>query len=488
MRRHEAWKRSKIAASAAVSGALTVLLGLIGCQSATNTFQAPPPPEVTVAHPVRQTVPTELTFTGEIEGVETVEIRARVRGFIQTIHFEPGSLVARDQLLFTIDPREYEANLRKAEADLRGKQAEYRLARIELEKSKTLLRRNATTETEVRQREAEELSARASVALAEATLELAKLDLSYTRVTSPIDGAIGENLVDVGALVGASDPTLLANVIRTDEVFAYFNISDRDLLNFMDRYPEANRPKTTEDAEILPESEIQAQVDAIAEAATAIDPDDPPADDPEATPDSAAETPDPDGDRPSNDPANAGGADRDTPRYMREGNDVPIFLARDNDRGFPFEGRFDSADNTVDSSTGTLRLRARFDNPNSLLYPGLIIRVRIPITENEALLVPAVAVTADQRGRFVLVVDDDNNVLRKGIELGAQFERNRVVLPLDQEDPLTTDDWVIVNGIQRARPGAQVNPIRPGETTAPASDSPETTAQVEDREDSPSNS
>lgn len=343
--------------------------------------EAPPPPEVTVAQPVEREVGVDLQATGTVTGVETVEVRARVQGFVEQIHFRAGSVVAEGDLLFTIDPRPFRARLAQAEADLAGREATLQLARSNLAKAKALAKSQVMAAQELDTRTAESAKADADVALARANVDAARLDLAYTEVRAPIGGRIGRNLVDKGALVGAADPTLLATIVNDARVYVYFDVSERQMPGFL-------RGRQVLDA--------------------------------------------------------AAGA---TPQ--------PVLLARADESDFAHAGAIDSADNRLDADTGTLRIRAVFDNPDRAIVPGTFVRLKIPTGREQAMLVPDLAVGTDQGGRYVLVVGDGNVVERRGVEVGALSDRlRRITRGLDREQ------WVVVNGLQRARPGTAVAPQR----------------------------
>ncbi len=210
---------------------LLALLVLAGCKEK-NTFVAPPPPTVTVAVPQVQEVTHYAQYSGTTAAVKSVEIRARVEGYLQSIHFDSGSHVDKGDLLFVIDPRPYQARLEEAQAELAMRRAEMRLAEATLTRKENAFKDNAVSEVEVIAARAERAKAAAAIEAAQAALETARLQLSYTRMVAPISGRIGRHLVDVGNLVGAGDQTLLATVVSEDPVYVYFNVNERDLLEY----------------------------------------------------------------------------------------------------------------------------------------------------------------------------------------------------------------------------------------------------------------
>ncbi len=221
---------------------LTTGMWMLGCKPKENAYVPPPPPEVVVARPVQRTVTRYLEYTGSTTGVETVELRARVKGFLAQMHFSPGSLVNAGDLLFTIDQRTFEVAVAAAEADLAGKKAAADIIEVQYRKAQELLAKNAATQLEVDEWKAKRDQALAARDYAKATLDGAKLDLEFTQVRSPIKGIVGVNQVDLGTLVGASDPTLLTTVIRQDEIYAYVDVSERDILMMTSRRVAQGQP------------------------------------------------------------------------------------------------------------------------------------------------------------------------------------------------------------------------------------------------------
>ena len=346
-----------------------------------NEYAPPPPPEVTVAHPVEQTVTTYLEFSGRTEAVEAVDVRARVQGFLQSVNFQPATDVKKGDLLFVIEPNLYEARVEKAEADLASAFSQLKAAEEQLEITQAIFERRAGSRADLVTKTQARDQARAAVSQTRAELEAAKIDLSYTHVYSPIDGRIDRNRVDPGNLVGAAgDQTILATVIRQHPIYAYFQGSERELLEFRAR---------------------QRRGETVAATGT----------------------------------------------FNR------AFLGLVTEEGFPHEGQVDYVSNRVDPSTGTIEVRAIFPNPDGVLLPGLFARVRLPFTAGEAIVVPESAVGADQGGRYVLVVGKDDVVELRRVTVGALVDGARVI-----DKGVTPADRVVVNGIQRARPGTKVHP------------------------------
>ena len=324
-----------------------------------------------------------IYFTGYTEARKSVDLKARVEGYLQDFLFTPGSLVKEGDLLFVIDPKPFEATVARAEATLETRQAELQLARATLKRKESAYKEKAVSELTVLEARAQLSQAKAEVKGAEAALESAKLDLSYTTIYAPLSGRISRNYIDVGNLVGAGgQQTLLANIVNYDPVYVYFNLDERSLL----LYKRHNKGKNIHD--------------------------------------------------------------RDT-------NKQKVFLGLEGETDYPHEGVGDYLDNTVDLATGTIQARAVFANKDLFILPGLFAKIRIPYSiSKNALLVPDTALASDQRGRYLLTVNRKNIVEYKPVTIGTIVKGLRVITK-----GISAQDRVIVNGLQRARPGAAVTPV-----------------------------
>lgn len=379
--------------------AVAVLALLHGCAS--NQYEAPPPPDVTVALPIERDITTYGEFTGRTVSIESVEVRARVQGILQQMSFRPGGEVKEGDLLFVIEPALYEARVQQAEADLAGAEAKARAAAEQLAITEEIFQRKAGSKADLIEKTQARDEARAAVERARADLAAARLDLSYTRIYAPISGRIDRNYVDVGNLVGGGQATLLATIVRDKPIFVYFSLSERDLLSH---------------TELL------------------------------------------DG------------------RAQLGGEPIPVHLALGDERGFPREGTLDYSSNRVDPSTGTIEMRAVFPNVDGKIVPGLFIRVRVPFHRGPELLVPDAALQADQNGRYVLVVGQNDVVEQRPVVVGPADGEMRVVT-----SGLTRSDRVVVRGLQRARPGAVVRPTLEDAAAAPSPAAPAPSADATGR-------
>lgn len=363
-----------------------------------NKYQPPPPPDVTVSQPVRQEVTIYNEFTGHTAAIEAIDVRARVQGYLESMHFRPGGDVKQGDLLFVIEPDLYQARYDQAVAELAGREAQARASQAQLEITQAIYAKNAGSRTDLVQKQQQRDIDRAQVDIAKAAVEQAKLDLSYTRVYAPISGRVERNFVDVGNLVGSGTATVLTSIVTTDPIYAYFTASEQDVL----RYRQLQRENLT---------------------------------------------------------------------LAAEGQHNAADLGLAGEEGFPHRGQIDYASTRIDPSTGTLEIRAVFPNADRVLLPGLFGRVRVPFTRQDAILVPDVAIGTDQGGRFVLTVDDRNAVQFHRVRIGTQIGALRIV-----DEGVGTDDWVIVSGLQRARPGVtvkanrvplEVPPVEPAPTPMP---------------------
>ncbi|HLD48129.1 MAG TPA: efflux RND transporter periplasmic adaptor subunit [Desulfobaccales bacterium] len=209
---------------------LAILVVSAGCGEKTG-FTPPPPPKVTVSQPVTQPVTDYLEFTGNTQAINTVQLKARVEGYLEKVFFKDGDRVQKGQLLFLIQQNTYEAKLKQAEAEILSQKAKLFHAKTEYARYTKLVAQKAAAQTDVDNWLYQRDAAQAAVMSAEAQRDLARLNLSYTKVTSPFDGRIDRRLKDPGNLVGAGEATLLANVDQIDPLYVYFTMNERDLLD-----------------------------------------------------------------------------------------------------------------------------------------------------------------------------------------------------------------------------------------------------------------
>lgn len=353
-----------------------------GCDNK-NQYVPPPPPRVTVSKPNQKEITGYHEFTGNTQSVYNVQLTARVQGYLEKVLFADGDWVKKGQLLFVIEQAPYRARLQQADGQLQQVKAQLFHAETEFRRFSDLLRQHAAAQTDVENWRFQRDSAKASLVAAEAARDLSQLDLNYTEVRAPFDGRIDRRLVDPGNLVGMGGNTVLAVISQFDPIYAYFTISEDELLR---------RVK-----------------------ATGVSP---------------------------------GEAEK---------LKIPADLGLANEDGYPHHGHLDFTGISITSTTGTLLLRAIFPNADRKILPGLYCRVRVQMLKSQriAALVPENALSFDQQGTYVLIVNDNNVVERRGIKTGMQQGELRVI-----DEGLKGDEWIVVSGLLRAIPGLTVTPVR----------------------------
>ena len=205
-----------------------LLVTLEACQEKT-AYKPPPPPRVTVGTPARQEVTDYLELTGNTQAVNTVQLRARVQGYLEKVFFQDGQVVKKGQPLFQIERDTYVAKLKQAEGQILTQQARLEHAKTEFARFSSLVQQRAAAQTDVDQWRDARDSAEGALREAKAARDLARLDLGYTLVTAPFDGRIDRRLVDPGNLVGAGENTILAQMSQLDPIHVYFTVNDLDL-------------------------------------------------------------------------------------------------------------------------------------------------------------------------------------------------------------------------------------------------------------------
>jgi RND family efflux transporter MFP subunit len=403
------------------------LLALAGCQRTKPAPPAMPPPKVTVAKPATYPVQSYYEYNGYLEAVETVQIKARVKGLLQKITFTEGEEVEAGDLLYMIDPREYkaavakaDADVAKATADIDNWKAQIKLAQAELSRMSRTAATGAAAQADLDKAKAtlDVNNAQHAVAVAnkdaaEAALQTAKIQLGYTTIEAPIGGRINRTLVTQGNLVGQSEPTMLTTIVSMDPLYIYFDAPERDLVEYQALQREKSMPQPTSGV-------------------------------------------------------------------------IPVEVGLAVETGYPHRGTIDFRENRVDTGTGTVRIRGRIPNPQvppkniRLLYPGLYSRVRVPAGDPQPRLVlPEDALMTGQEGRFVYVLGTGDVVEKRTVTVGTRVWRGsagsangpgwdlvksgvsgnvpvKSVIAIDAG--LKDGERVVVNGLQKARPGAPVEP------------------------------
>ncbi|MFW5735280.1 MAG: efflux RND transporter periplasmic adaptor subunit [Oceanidesulfovibrio sp.] len=334
------------------------------------------PPEVKAVRVQSSDVPTTVDYVAETQAQEKVDIRARVAGFLEERHYEEGSVVQKGDLLFTIDPSQYQQALNEAKAELARNQASLEKARKDQQRFKRLVDQGAVSQSEYDTRETQAKEYEATVESNKAAVMKAELDLGYTKVTAPITGRISRAKVEVGSLVGQGENTLLAEITSIDPMYVNFSISEQEYLNFVKE------------------------------------------------------------------------------RKEKEASHPSFQLVLGDGDVYPHNGTVNYVDPSIDKKTGTLGLRMVFPNPNGMLRPGLFGRVRVTVKQyGESLLVPQRAVFDIQGMKQVLVAQDNGTLVSSTVRLGSQVGKYYRI-----ESGLKEGDVVLVEGLQKFRPGMIVDP------------------------------
>lgn len=360
-----------------------VLLALTGAVAGCNREATRTPekraPEVIISNPVLAEVADFQDFTGRLEGIKTVDIRARVTGFVLTAPFQEGDLVHEGDPLFTIDPQTYKADFDLAAANLKLAKADLNLQQKTTARARVLVRSSAMAQEDYDTALATAEKSQASIEAMAATKDRAKMYLDYTQVNAPLTGRISRRFVDPGNLVNA-DNTILTTIVKDDELYAYFDVDERTYLDLI--------------------------------GATA--------------------------------------AGKGTvPNQLQ----FPALLRLANEDDFSRTGLVNFVDNRVNANTGTIRMRAVFPNPGGALRAGLFVRIRLPIgAPYQALMIPDEAVLSDQGRKYVYIDNEKGEVAYRTVTLGQEIQRQRVI-----KSGLTKEDRVIVDGLQRVRPGIPVS-------------------------------
>jgi RND family efflux transporter MFP subunit len=370
-----------------------VLVTLIASCGEGKKPPAPPPPSVSVATPIKRTLSDFDEYVGRFTAVNSVEVRARVSGYLEGVHFKDGQIVKQGDLLFTIDKRPFQNTLDQARANLVQAKSNVAYTQSDFTRGQQLVRDKTITDQTFEQRTQAYHNAQAAVSNNEAAVRQAELDIQFTELRAPVDGRIGDRRVSPGNLVTggtAGNTTLLATIVSTDPIYFEFTFDEASFL----RYERLSKN--------------------------------------------------------GNDVAS-------------RGTGVQVALKLIDEHDFDHSGRMDFVDNVIDRSTGTIRGRAVFANPNNIFTPGMFARVRVPGSPlYEALLVPDAAVGTEQAKKFVLTVNADNSVVQKYVTLGQTTSDNLRVI----KEGLGPDDRIIVNGLMRARPGQKVTPQEEGKPGA----------------------
>ena len=377
-------------ASGLLSGPIMLLLSILlvsGTSLEVNAAPAGattvPPPQVTVARVIEQDVNPPSEYVGHVEAVQSVDLRARVEGFLERVDFKEGSDVHAGDLLYVIEQAPYQAKVDADKASLDQAKAILTKAQQYLRRAQNV-RSGGISATDLDNAVAEELRAKAQLEQATANLQIAQINLNYSSIRAPISGRIGRSAFTKGNLVGPNSGAL-ARIVQLDPIRVVYSISENDLA---------------------------AVNTALRDA----------------------------------------GMDKNNPMLMPR-----IKLA--DGQVLKIKGHVDFVDNTVDVSTGTIAVRALFKNTEGILLPGQYVTVLVVRSAPKLMpVVPQTAVLEDHDGRYVLMVDDQNRVAVRRVKTGPVVGSNWAV-----ESGLAVNERVIVEGVQKVRPGQVVKPVGAGE-------------------------
>ena len=368
----------------AVAAVTSALFATAGNKAGATDTAAPPPAPVSVAAVTETEITVWDEFSGRLEAVERVDVRSRVAGAVQAVHFREGALVHKGDLLVTIDPAPYTAEAERAEAQVAAARARFTHAQSDHVRAQRLWNDQAISQREYEDRLNGMREAEANVRAAEAQRDVARLNLGYTQVRAPVAGRIGRVEITAGNLVAAGPGApVLTTLVSVSPIYASFDTDERIITRALHDIGTAG-----------------------ASARTLID-------------------------------------------------RIPVQMGTAAASDLPYRGRLQLIDNQVDARSGTVRVRAAFDNKDGALMPGQFARIRMGQAQPvRALLVNERAVGTDQNKKFVLVVGDGNKAEYREVALGASVNGLRVV-----EDGLKPGERIVVNGLQRVRPGAVVQPL-----------------------------
>ena len=369
------------AALALASGAAFLTLGKSQAASAPAAAQAIP---VVVAAALEADVATWDEFSGRLEAVDRVDVRSRVAGAVQSVHFSEGALVKAGDLLVTIDPAPYAAEVARAQAQLVAAQARNDNARSELDRAQRLWDQSAIAKRELDERVNARREAEANVRAAEAALQSAQLSLGYTQVRAPVSGRVGRLEVTIGNLVPAGPGApVLTTLVSVSPIYASFDADEQVV--------------------------ARALKDLSGPAGAA-----------------------------------------------RKGlESIPVLMSTAAGDDATVKGHLQLVDNQVNAKSGTVRVRAVFDNAAGALMPGQFAHIRLGRAKpTHALLISERAVGTDQSKKFVLVVGEDNKAAYREVSLGAPVDGGLRIVTAG----LRPSERIVVNGLQRVRPGSLVAP------------------------------
>jgi RND family efflux transporter MFP subunit len=427
-------------------------LAIAGCSREAAVVQ-PPPLEVMIAQPIKEKIINWDNYTGTVAAMESPDIKARVQGQIKEVAFKEGEEVTAGTALFIIDSDPFVADLNQAKGQLTTWEGKLKFAEDKIAIYAPLEKKGTVSKEELLQANSLKAESLGNIETAKGKIKEAEVNIGYCKITSPIDGKVGQAMLTKGDMVNPTNGKVLTTVVSVDPMYVYFYVNERALLSYQKVLADI-AAATAKNGQVAKESQYpnDSKDSKISKDAAKENKDAKDAKDSKSTKD------------PNHTKDNTQGKDSQAAEQGKDvGPKIPVELARLSDADYPFKGVIDFIDNRVDPNTGSVKVRAKFANPKGadgsrLLTPGLFARIRIAITPPyPAVLIADRAILTDQSLKYVLVV---NKAKKNEVERVDITASNRI-----QPDGLRSvtsglkgDEWVIVEGVNRARPGIIVNP------------------------------
>lgn len=344
--------------------------------SASPAPAARPAPTVDVAVTKIESIRVWTSFPGRLVAVNQAEIKPQVSGEIQKVLFEGGQQVNKGDLLVVIDPRPYQAAVKRAEAQLASAESRAKLAKDELERAASLVKKKLVSESVYDSAKSEHQVANAAISEIRSALAQARLDLDYCSVRAPFDGRLGRVELTVGNIVETTpNAPVLTTIVAADPIYADFNVDEQTYLRYV---------------------------------------------------------------------------------HGEQGKGMPVEMSLASENSVRYKGKIHAFDNQLDVSSGTIRARAIFANPNASLIPGMYANVSVGSYQPQnVLLLPSRAIATNQNKKFVYVINDDNQVTYREVQLGGQYQDQRIIT-----HGLNEGEKVVINGLSHIRPNMVVVPQR----------------------------
>lgn len=336
---------------------------------------APPPPVAEIITMQAEKVRTWNSFSGRLAAVDIAEIKPLVGGELQQVKFDDGQQVEKGDLLFVIDPRPYQAAVKRAEAQLASARSRAKLADDELKRTQQLVKKKLVSESVFDAARNEYQVANAAIEEARSALAQTKLDLDYCYIRAPFSGQVSRAELTVGNIIETSpNAPVLTTLVANDKLYAEFDVDEQTYIKSV-RHSQSDEP-------------------------------------------------------------------------------MPVQMTLAADESVSYKGKIHSFDNQLDTSSGTIRARAIFDNTDGALTPGMYANLKLgSAQEQDVMLIPERAIGTNQDKKFVYVLNDDNEATYRQVTLGQHHDERRII-----NSGLQSGDRVVVNGLSHIRPNSKVTP------------------------------